>query len=145
MTYTGPTINWSIETSNHQSIDPSINISINQSIHWFIHRLRLWRNQGATSTWIEVYHCLWSQTINYREFSWLNFWWHTGRQLWWKYDGFPVGVSDGATLGLSGSSILGVDDSSKVNITFLALMKAVKNAVHLAHVNDILKKSRGGL
>ena len=62
-----------------------------------------------------------------------------------KYDGFPVGASDGATICFSENSILGVADSSKVNITCLELIKAVKNAVHLAHVNDILKESRGGL
>ena len=62
-----------------------------------------------------------------------------------KSDGFPVGASDDATLGFSDSSILGVADSSKVNIPCLALMNAVKNAVHLSHVNDILKEPRGDL
>ena len=62
-----------------------------------------------------------------------------------KSDGFTVGASDGETLGFSDSSILVVSGYSKVNIQCLALMKAVNNAVHLAHVNDIFKESWGYL
>ena len=67
------------------------------------------------------------------------------RQLWWKSNGFPVGVSYGATLGFSDSSLLGFADYSKVNILCLALIKAMKNAFHLAHVDEIFKESRGDL
>ena len=62
-----------------------------------------------------------------------------------KSDRFPVVSSDGATLGFHNSSLLGVADSPKANMPCLALMKSVKNAVHLAHVNNILKELRGDL
>ena len=60
-----------------------------------------------------------------------------------KSNGFPVRESYGATLGFSDSSILGVANYSKVNILCLALIKEMKNAFHLTHVNEIFKESRG--
>ena len=49
-----------------------------------------------------------------KEGLWLYFWWHKGRKILWKSEGYPVGASGGEALILIDSTLLGVADSYKL-------------------------------
>ena len=83
----------------------------NWKINW--HSLiRLWRNQGFNSTWIEGWHYWWWCAMNFKWLFWLHFWWHKARKIWWKLWRITVGTYDGAR-GAGGASVGRLDHGGR--------------------------------